>query len=414
MRQSYLFTKTKREAQSDETSVSAQLLLRAGFVHKEMAGVYSFLPLGLLTLNKIIAVIREEINAIGGQELLLSSLQDSAPWKKSGRWSDEVLDIWFKTKLKNKTEVGLANTHEEALTNLLRHHVSSWRDLPLYLYQFQTKFRNELRSKNGLLRTREFIMKDMYSFSRDEKEHEEFYEKAKNAYKTIFKRLGIGDQTVLTFASGGSFSEFSHEFQALSEAGEDTIFLCEKCHVAINKEVKDRLTACPQCGQEAFKERSAIEVGNIFPLGVKFSEALNLEFVNEKGVKLPVVMGSYGIGPARSMATIVELLHDAKGMVWPREVAPFTVHLLALPGGEKEADKLYDSFLKEGIEVLYDDREATAGEKLTDADLLGIPLRVVVSQKTVATKEAEVKKRTGEKLEMVRLTNLVSYIAEAA
>ena len=227
MLQSELFTKSQKTSPKDEEGINAKLLVRAGFLYKEMAGVYSFLPLGLLVLNKIIGIIREEMNAIGGQEMLLTSLQDSNIWQKTGRWSDEQVDIWFKTKLKNKAEVGLANTHEEPITNLLRQHISSWRDLPLYVYQFQTKFRNELRARNGLLRTREFIMKDLYSFCKTKEEHDQFYEKVKEAYKNIFSRLGIGEHTLLTFASGGSFSQYSHEFQTLCEAGEDTIYVCE-------------------------------------------------------------------------------------------------------------------------------------------------------------------------------------------
>ncbi|MDP2735794.1 MAG: aminoacyl--tRNA ligase-related protein [bacterium] len=414
MRQSTLLSKTLREAPGDEKSLNAQLLLRAGFVHKEMAGVYSFLPLGLRTLNRIISVIREEMNAIGGQEVLLSSLQDPASWQKSGRWADEVMDIWFKTRLKNEAEVGLANTHEEPLTNLLRHHISSWRDLPVYPYQFQTKFRNELRARSGLLRTREFVMKDMYSFSRSEEEHGEFYEKAKEAYRKIFSRLGLGEHTLLTFASGGSFSEFSHEFQALCMAGEDTVFVCQKCRVAVNKEIIGKQPACPQCGASELKEQAATEVGNVFSLGTKFSSALGLEYVDEKGVKHPVIMGSYGIGPARSMATIVELFHDSKGILWPKEVAPFPVHLLALPGAEKEADTLYDNLAAKGIEALYDDRQAPPGEKLTDADLIGLPWRAVVSEKTLAKGALEVKRRSEDAIGMVPMKEAAAFFSKNA
>jgi prolyl-tRNA synthetase len=292
MRQSQLLSKTQKTAPKDEESINAKLLLQAGFVHKEMAGVYSFLPLGLRVLNKIIGVIREEINSIGGQELFLSSLQDPAPWQKTGRWSDDTVDIWFKTKLKNESEVGLANTHEEPLTNLLVHHVSSWRDLPVYPYQFQTKFRNELRAKSGLLRTREFIMKDLYSFCRTQKEHDQFYEKAKQAYQRIFARLGIGEYTLFTFASGGSFSEYSHEFQTVCAAGEDTIFVCNKCHIAINKEIIDKQSVCPQCANTALKEERAIEIGNIFPLGTRFASTLGLSFADEDGRATAPVMGS--------------------------------------------------------------------------------------------------------------------------
>ena len=397
MRQSQLFTKTQKTPPKEE-GVNAQLLMQAGFVHKEMAGVYSFLPLGLLVFNKIVGIIREEMNAIGGQELQLTSLQDAEPWKKTGRWSDTKIDIWFKTKLKNKTEIGLANTHEEPMTNLLRRHISSWRDLPVYIYQFQTKFRNELRARNGLLRTREFVMKDLYSFSKNQEEHDEFYMKAKEAYGKIFSRLGIGKHTLLTFASGGSFSEYSHEFQTVCEAGEDTIYVCDECRIAVNKEIIEKQSTCPECSKTNLSEKRAIEVGNIFPLGTRFADTLGLSFTDENGEAKSPIMGSYGIGPGRAMATIVEILHDKKGILWPKEVAPFPIHLLSLKGGESDAEDLYKELLNKGIDIFYDDRkEATAGEKLADADLIGIPFRMVTSVKTHEEDAIEISFRSGEK-----------------
>lgn len=413
MRQSQLFTKTQKTPPKEE-GVNAQLLMQAGFIHKEMAGVYSFLPLGLLVFNKIMGIIRQEMNAISGQELQLSSLQDPELWEKTGRWSDANVDIWFKTKLKNNTEVGLANTHEEPMTNLMRHHVSSWRDLPLYVYQFQTKFRNELRAKNGLLRTREFVMKDLYSFSKNHEEHDEFYEKAKKAYGKIFSRFGIGDNTLLTYASGGSFSEYSHEFQTICEAGEDTIYICEQCNIAVNKEIIEKQSTCPECNKESLVEKRAIEVGNIFSLGTRFADTLGLSFIDEKGQARAPVMGSYGIGPGRAMATIVELLHDAKGIMWPKEVAPFSVHLLALKGGEDDAESLYPELVSKGIDVFYDDRkEATAGEKLADSDLIGIPLRIVVSKKTHDEGVIEVSMRSKkEEREYVEKRNILKFLQE--
>ena len=388
MRQSQLFTKTRREAPSDEVSKNAQLLIRAGFVHKEMAGVYDFLPLGLRVLNKIIGIIREEMNAIGGQELLLTALQDPEVWKKSGRWSDEVNDVWFKTSLKSGAELGLANTHEEALTALMRNHIASYKDLPKYLYQFQTKFRNELRAKSGILRSREFIMKDLYSFSRNEEEFRKFYEECAAAYLKIFERVGLAGTTYRTFASGGSFSKFSDEFQTVCAAGEDTIYIHEGRKLAVNKEVYDDATLS-ELGlrKEDLREERAIEVGNIFPLGTKYSAALGLTYKNEQGESVPAVMGSYGIGPARLMGTVVESLADDKGLVWPDEIAPFAVHLVQLGDDaevQQEAEELYRELTEAGVEVLWDDRDARAGEKFADSDLIGIPLRVIVSQKSLA------------------------------
>ncbi|OHA68371.1 MAG: prolyl-tRNA synthetase [Candidatus Wildermuthbacteria bacterium RIFCSPLOWO2_01_FULL_47_18] len=411
MRFTELFTKTKKEVPADEESINAKLLIQAGFVHKEMTGVYSFLPLGLRVLNKIMQIIREEMNAIGGQELFLASLQNPELWKKSKRWDDKVVDIWFKTTLKSGGEIGLANTHEEPLTELMKNHIASYKDLPAFPYQFQTKFRNELRSKSGLLRTREFVMKDLYSFSRSQEEHDAFYQKAKDAYLNTFERVGLGKHTVFTFASGGSFAKYSHEFQTLCESGEDTIFLCEKCRVAVNKEIIEEQSSCPECKGTDLKEVKATEVGNIFSLGTRFSEALGLEFTNETGKKQLVIMGSYGIGPARVMGTLVELFHDEKGMNWPKAVTPFAVHLVSLEGGENEAEKTYQELTKKGIEVLYDDRkEASAGEKLADADLMGLPFRVVVSKKTVEQNAVELRKRSEEKPQLVPLEQLLRTV----
>lgn len=410
MKQSKLFTKTRREAPADEVAKNAQLLVRAGYIHKEMAGVYDFLPLGLRTLNKIIAIIREEINAIGGEEVLLSTLQDPAPWKKSGRWDDAVVDVWFKTHLKNGGELGLGNTHEEALTVLMTEHISSYKDLPRYIYQFQNKFRNETRAKSGIMRTREFIMKDLYSFSTDAASHAEFYEKVAAAYERIFKRAGIGKATYRTVASGGSFSKYSHEYQTVCNAGEDTIYIDEAKRLAVNKEVYDDAEVYASTGitKESLKEAKAIEVGNIFTLGTRFSEALGLSYKDAEGKVVPVFMGSYGIGPARLMATIVELLSDEKGLIWPESVAPFSVHLVSLgkSGDEisKLADTLYNDLTKAGVEVLYDDRDVRAGEKFAESDLLGIPKRIIVGRDAVNTGVFElVKRATGEVVKKTRM-----------
>ncbi len=408
MKQTHLFTKTRREAPKDEVSKNAQLLIRAGYINKEMAGVYSLLPLGLITLNKIIEIIRQEMNSIGGEEVFLTALQNKEHWEKTGRWSDEVIDNWFKTKIKNGSETGLAFTHEEPLTALMREHIRSFRDLPLAVYQFQTKFRNEERAKSGIMRCREFLMKDLYSFNIDDSSHSEFYEKAKQAYIRIFDRCGIGGHTYVTFASGGSFSKYSHEFQALTEAGEDTIYVHEAKRLAINKEVlNDEVLADLGILRSDLSEKKAVEVGNIFSLGTKFSGALGLNYKDQDGTNKPVIMGCYGIGPARLMGTVVEIWSDEKGLVWPENIAPFKIHLIALfnENGEvkAKADQLYADLKAKNIEVLYDDRDCGAGEKFGDSDLIGIPVRYVISEKTLKENSIEIKDRKTGKVEMQKL-----------
>lgn len=394
MRQSKLFTKTRREAPSDEVAKNAQLLVRAGYIHKEMAGVYSYLPLGLRTLNNITQIIREEINALGGQELFMTALQDKELWSRTDRWDDEKVDNWFKTSFKSGGETGLAITHEEPLTRIMSEQISSYRDLPVLAYQFQTKFRNELRAKSGIMRGKEFLMKDLYSFSKDDAEHKLLYEKIRDSYKRIFDRMGIGDKTYATFASGGIFSEFSEEFQTVSEAGEDTIYVDEAKKIAVNKEVyNDETLAKLGLDKHTLVEKKAIEAGNIFNLGTRFSDQLGLVYTDDAGAKRPVVMGSYGIGPTRLMGIIVETLSDEKGLVWPESVSPFKYHLLSLGKDEdivKTADELYEDMAKQGIEVLYDDRELSAGQKFAESDLLGITKRIIVGRDAVATDTFEV------------------------
>ena len=418
MKQSQLFTKTRREAPKDEVSKNAQLLIRAGYVHKEMAGVYSYLPLGLRVLNKIMGVIREEMNTIGGQELLLTSLQDKEIWEKSGRWSEEVIDVWFKTQLASGGEVGLAFTHEEPLTHLMREHISSYKDLPLYAYQFQNKFRNELRAKSGIMRTREFIMKDLYSFSRNETEFQKFYEACAQAYLKVFDRVGLGERTYRTFASGGSFSRFSDEFQTVCEAGEDLIYIHEETRRALNKEVyTDEVLKDLGLRKEDLREAKAAEVGNIFPLGTRFSETLGLNYKDEEGKETPVVMGCYGIGPGRLMGTIVECLSDDKGLVWPENIAPFQVHLVEITSTNEdvknEAGELYRELTEAGIEVLWDDRDARAGEKFADSDLIGISLRVVVSEKTLAAGKFECIERSSGRTTHQSISELITNLTHA-
>lgn len=424
MKVTQLLTKTSKTTPADEQAKNAQLLIKAGYIHKEMAGVYDYLPLGYMVLNNIIQVIREEMNAIGGQELYLSALQPKDNWETSGRWHDDVVDVWFKTRMHAGEgfhlgpELGLGNTHEEALTALMRAHIQSYKDLPKYTYQFQTKFRNELRSKSGIMRCREFIMKDLYSFCRSQEEHDAFYEQAKQAYLRIFERLGLGDLTYLTFASGGSFSKFSHEFQTITDIGEDTVYVHEGKKIAINKEVyTDEVLADLGVSKDELVEKKAVEVGNIFTLGTRFSEPLGLTFADEDGAQKPVFMGSYGIGPGRVMGTIVEHFADDRGIVWPKEIAPYRVYLAPLGTGASEevgmaADEIYTHLTRAGIGVLYDDRkDVTAGEKFADADLLGIPYRVVVSEKTIAAKQIELKERTTQETKLLSLEDLIKTVA---
>jgi prolyl-tRNA synthetase len=414
MRASQLFTKTSRVVPVDEPAKNAQLLIKAGFIDKQMAGVYTFLPLGKRVLDNIVQIIREEMDAIGGNEISMTALQPKDIWETTGRWSGEVMDVWFKTKLANGNEAGLAPTHEEPLTNLMKRFVSSYKDLPCYPYQFQTKFRNELRAKSGLLRCREFLMKDLYSFSRTPEEHEVFYNKMVVAYHKIFKRLGIGDITYTTFASGGSFSKFSHEFQTISDIGEDTVYVDEKRKVAINKEVMDEeVLAELGLDKNSLLEKTAIEVGNIFPLGVKYSKPLSLTYVDKNGQVQPVYMGSYGIGPSRLMGTLVELFSDDKGLVWPENVAPFKVYLAQL--GDTEAvkthsQKLYDNLTGQGITVFWDDRDERPGVKFNDADLYGIPYRVVISEQTLDKGQFEVKKREHKEAHMMPKEALIKVL----
>ncbi|MCK5027419.1 MAG: prolyl-tRNA synthetase [Candidatus Pacebacteria bacterium] len=415
MRQSQLFTKTQKQAPADEVSRNAQLLIRAGFIYKEMAGVYAFLPLGLRVINKIEDIIREELNSHGAQELIMTTLQNKETWEPTGRWDDEVVDDWFKTSLKNSTELGLAFTHEEPLTNLMKNYVSSYKDLPIYVYQFQTKFRNELRAKSGVMRGREFVMKDLYDFSLSEEEHKEFYEKMKIAYMNIFTKTGIGDQTYLTMSSGGSFSKYSFEFQTISEAGEDVIMYDENKKIAINKaDYSEEMFEDFNLDKSTFnfKEAKSIEVGDIYTLGEKYAKALGLTYKNKDGEEKTVFMGSYGIGVPRLMGTIVEVFNDEKGILWPKNVAPFQVHLVDLDQ-ELQAKQLYDSLVNQGIEVLWDDRDIRAGEKFVDADLIGIPIRVVISKKSLDAGGIEVKKRSEDDSKIMSPQAFIEFVNES-
>ncbi|MDN5278674.1 MAG: prolyl-tRNA synthetase [Clostridiales bacterium] len=415
MRQSKLFTKTSKTLPKDEVSVNSQLLLKSGFIDKEIAGVYSFLPMGYRVLDKIINIIREEMNAIDGQEIMLTALQSPQTWEPTDRWDDSKMDVWFKTELKNGSKLGLAPTHEEPLTKLMKKFITSYKDLPVYAYQFQTKFRNETRAKSGILRTREFIMKDLYSFCRNQQELDEYYEKAKAAYVRIFERLGLGDITYVTYASGGTFSKFSHEFQTLCEYGEDLIYINEEKKIAINREIfEDEILSEFGLTKADFVEKKAIEVGNIFKLGTKFSDGLGLQYVDENGERKNVIMGSYGIGPGRVMGTIVETHNDKNGIIWPKEVAPYQVHIVSLGKDEvvmQESEKLYNQLNQAGYEVLWDDRTNLGpGAKFADSDLIGCPIRITVSGKNIEKSQYEVKRRIGGDAEFIPQNDIEAFL----
>ena len=413
MKQSELFGKTTKEIPKDETSKNAQYLIRGGFVDKSMAGVYTYLPLGKRVLTKIENIIREEIDVIGGQEILMPALQKKEDWQTTGRWD---IDVMMKVKTFFDKEYGLGWTHEEVVTPLAKKYARSYKDFPFSLYQIQTKFRSEKRAKSGILRGREFSMKDLYSFHTNEEDLDKFYDQSKNAYFKIFDRVGIKEKTYLTFASGGDFSKYSHEFQTLTSAGEDLIYICDKCHIAVNQEIiEDLENSCPECGNKKLKEEKAIETGNIFKLKTRFTEAFGFKFLDKNGKENIPLMGCYGMGPSRLMGTVVELSNDEGGIIWPKEIAPYQVHLICLGDDEvviKEAEKIYESLQKEKIEVLYDDRNESAGVKFKDSDLIGIPLRIVISKRTMENNSVEIKERLGSDTEFTSLDGLVGFVKD--
>ncbi len=414
MRLTQLFTKTTKSVPADETARNAQLLIQAGYIHKEMAGVYAYLPLGLKVIENIKQIVREEMNAIQGQELIMTNLQPREVWETTGRWDDKVVDIWFKTALKDGTETGLAWSHEEAIVDVMKQYVSSYKDMPISVYQFQTKLRNELRAKSGIMRGREFIMKDMYSLAVDSEMHDKYYNSVIDAYKKVYERLGIGEDTYVTYASGGAFTKFSHEFQTVCEAGEDVIYVHKAKNIAINEEVLDE-ESLAKLGikRDELKEVKSSEVGNIFNFGTEKSEQMDFYFTNSKGERLPVHLGSYGIGITRVMGVIAEKLSDEKGLVWPAAIAPAKIYLARLGDSEltiKNANELYDRLTQSGVQVLYDDRDVRAGEKFADADLLGIPYRIVISDKTSTNESFEIKARTQQESEQVNVEEIIRRV----
>lgn len=411
MKQSQLFTKTRKEAPSDEVSVNAQLLIRAGFVDKLMAGTYTFLPLGLRVFKKIENIIREEMNGLGANEILMPALSPRENWDTTGRW--DTLDNLFRfTSFYSKNEYALGATHEEVVSPLMKKFIFSYKDLPTAAFQIQNKFRDEKRAKSGILRGREFFMKDLYSFHASSEDLDAYYEKATEAYNRVFQRVGVGEKTYYTYASGGSFSKYSHEFQTVTEAGEDVIYICDKCKVAINEEIiEDLERKCPVCGNAELRQEKAVETGNIFKLMTKYSLPFEFKFKDQDGNENPVIMGCYGIGLNRLMGTAVELFHDEKGIIWPESIAPFSVHLLNL-GQDQDAEEIYAELSKNGVEVLFDDREASAGEKFADSDLIGIPWRVVVSKKSLSAGGIEVKKRNEAESKIMTVQELLSLLGK--
>jgi prolyl-tRNA synthetase len=414
MRRSHLFTKTRRDAPADEVAKNAQLLIRAGYIHKEMAGVYAYLPLGLRVLDNIKQIVREEMNALGGQELLMTNLQRRELWENTNRWSDELVDVWFKTKLQNGIELGLAWSHEEPITDMMKSYIASYRDFPVVVYQFQTKLRNELRSKSGIMRGREFIMKDMYSYSQSAKDLQKIYDSSIDAYMRVFQRVGLGEITYVTSASGGAFTKYSHEFQTITDAGEDIIYVNRDKRLAINEEVyNDKALEELGLQKENLEKVKAVEVGNIFNFGTVKSEQLGLYFTDENGEEKPVYLGSYGIGITRLMGVIAEHFADEKGLVWPKNIAPFTVYLVRLGNSEnivKYADEIYSRLTEKGITVLYDDRDERAGAMLKDADLIGTPYRLVVSEKSLSQRSVELKERTKDSIQLLSVEDVIKSL----
>ncbi len=406
MRQSVLFSHTTKELPKDEPSLNAQLLIRAGYVDKLMAGVYTYLPLGLRVLNKVKNIIRKEMDALGAQEILMPALTPKENWEKTGRW--DGLDVLFRLKGMGDKEYALGATHEEIVTPLLQRFVSSYKDLPRAVYQIQDKFRNEARAKSGLLRGREFSMKDLYSFHRDIEDLDKYYELVMQAYVRIFNACGLDAKIVE--ASGGTFSKYSHEFQVFTESGEDLVYSCSKCNIHRNKEIIESENC--ECGQK-WEINKAIEVGNIFKLKTKYSTAFGFKYSNEAGQESDVQMGCYGIGPSRIVGTIAEIHQDSVGLIWPEAVAPFEIHLLNLgpePEVKQAAEALYRELQQAGVEVLFDDRDLSAGVKLKDSDLIGLPKRLVVSTKTLAQDVVECKQRSEKTPELVARTGIIKKI----
>lgn len=411
MRVSNLFTKTLKQAPADEVAKNAQLLIRAGFVYKEMAGVYAYLPLGLRVLENIKQIVREEMDAIGSNELVMTTLQRKEVWEKTSRWSDDVVDIWFKTNLKDGTELGLGWSHEEAIVEMLKSYIHSYRDLPVSLYQFQHKMRNELRAKSGIMRGREFTMKDMYSLHATKEDLEAYYEKVKEAYMRVYTRLGIGDDTYITFASGGAFTKFSHEFQTICDAGEDIIYLHREKNIAINEEVIDDAVVELGISRDELEQVKTAETGNIFNFGTQKTDEMGLYYSDAEGKQQSLHIGSYGIGITRAMGVIAEKLSDEKGLVWPENIAPYKVYLVSIGDVAEQATELYEKLKAAGVTVLFDDRNERPGAKFADAELIGLPYRVTISERLLGEGKLEFSRRSDGEQELLTLDELLAKIA---
>lgn len=410
MKRTKLFTKTLKDVPADEVAKNAQLLIRAGYVHKVMAGVYAYTPLGIRVVENIKQIVREEMASVDSAELIMSSLQRPDIWESTGRWDDESVDVWFKTKLKDGQEVGLAWSHEEAILDMMKQSITSYKDLPTSVYQFQTKFRNEVRAKSGIMRGREFVMKDQYSLHATQEDMDTYYDQVIEAYTRVYERLGIGESTFVTFASGGSFTKFSHEFQTICDAGEDVLYVNDDRSVAVNEEVLDDATQEIGVDKAELEKVVTAEVGNIFKFGTEKSEKMGIYFTDQDGAKKPVYLASYGIGITRVMGVLAEKLSDEKGLVWPVNVAPYHVYLATIGDVNHEAEKLYHDLQKAGIDVLYDDRDVRPGEKFADADLMGMPFRIVLSDKTIAQESVELKSRLSDKTDLVALKDIINSI----
>jgi prolyl-tRNA synthetase len=411
MRVSKLFTKTLRNAPADEVSKNAQLLIRAGYVYKEMAGSYAYLPLGLRVVEKIKQIVREEMNAIDSNELVMTTLQRKEIWEKTGRWDDDTVDIWFKTALKDETEVGLGWSHEEPIVEMMKQYIQSYKDLPISLYQFQSKMRNELRAKSGIMRGREFVMKDMYSFHASADDLNGYYNKAIEAYERVYERLGIGNDTYVTFASGGAFTKFSHEFQTICDAGEDVVYLHRAKNIAVNEEVIDDAVKELGIDRGELEKVKTAEVGNIFNFGTQKTDEMGLYYTSQEGSKQSLHIGSYGIGVTRVMGVIAEKMSDDKGLIWPDDIAPYKVYLVSIgEQGTAAAEGLYSELQAAGVEVLYDDRNERPGTKFADAELMGIPYRLTVSDRGVEANEYELTVRSANSTEAITPTEVVTRL----
>lgn len=413
MKRSQLFIKTLKDAPADEVARNAQLLIRAGYVYKVMAGVYAYTPLGVRVLENIKQIVREEMNKIGGQELSMTALQRADTWETTGRWDDETVDVWFKTKLKDNSELGLGWSHEEAIIEMIKQHINSYKDLPQYVYQFQNKFRNELRSKSGIMRGREFLMKDMYSCTLDAEQHNAFYDSCIEAYKVVFDRLGIGNETYVTFADGGAFTKYSHEFQTICEAGEDYIYVNQEKGIAINEEVlADADLNELGVTREELKKVKTAEVGNIFNFGTQKSEDTEFFYTDNNGEKKFVHLGSYGIGISRVMGVIAEKESDDKGLCWPVNIAPFQVYVASIGDVDDKAIQLCEELESAGISCLFDDRDVRPGNKFADAELMGIPYRIVISERTLNENQVELTSRKTGETTMVQLNEITTELRQ--